>query len=54
MGGGVTVVLGAGVDTGTVHAVMIRVSDELALVTHVTGTAETGGANNAWNLKILL
>ena len=39
----------AGVDAGPVDAVVVRVPDELALVAHVTGTAEPSRSNNTYN-----
>lgn len=45
-GGGVTVIAGTAVYTGTVQAVVVRVRQVLALVTQVTGTAEPMGPYN--------
>lgn len=45
-GGGVTVIAGTAVYTGTVQAVVVRVRQILALVTQVTGTAEPMGPHN--------
>lgn len=51
-GGGVTVIAGTAVYTGTVQAVVVRVRQILALVTQVTGTAEPMGPHNTWNKPI--
>lgn len=45
-GGGVTVVAGTAVHTGTVQPIMVRVRQVLALITQVTGTAEPMGPYN--------
>jgi len=47
--GVVTVVALAGVDAGPVDAVVVRVPDELTLVAHITGTAESGRSNDTCN-----
>lgn len=51
-GRGVTVIAGTAVYTGTVQAVVVRVRQVLALVTQVTGTAESMGPYNTWNKPI--
>lgn len=51
-GGGVTVVAGTAVYTGTVQAVVVRVRQILALITQVTGTAEPMCPHNTCNKPI--
>ena len=43
----VAVVIGAGVDTGTVDAIVVPVRDILTLVEHVARAAETSCADDA-------
>ncbi len=42
-------VIGAGINAGSVYSIMVGIANVLALVTHISGAAEPGGTHNTYN-----